>query len=277
MTIDQICKNNNIHVGETVMEGSSIEHSDIQVRYPFISNPHFIVHEITTLDLFGLIQSLSTGSVSYDYSYVVSEGLSSNGVSEVSGPGFLNVENGKFVIHECNYTLSGNTYPDNYLVKNKTGISVYENGKYSHTVPVDEVKKQDLSGPNFNITTIQNWYNSNKNAYGSIFVTGLGVGNINDGRNNLSSSEIIDIFGQDTYDYILQYPYGDGVCIYIPENYNATTGPKYSTSLGDYSVDDVVVDDERENVYYNLMGQRVAEPLRPGLYICNGRKVLITE
>lgn len=92
MTINQICKNNNIHVGETVMEGSSIEYSDIQVRYPFISNPHFIVHEITTLDLFGLIQSLSTGSVSYDYSYVVSEGLSSNGVSEVSGPGFLNVE-----------------------------------------------------------------------------------------------------------------------------------------------------------------------------------------
>ena len=43
------------------------------------------------------------------------------------------------------------------------------------------------------------------------------------------------------------------------------------------SVDDVVVDDERENVYYNLMGQLVAEPLRPGLYICNGRKVLITE
>ncbi|MCQ2972549.1 MAG: hypothetical protein MJ209_04620 [archaeon] len=41
------------------------------------------------------------------------------------------LKNGKFVIHECNYTLSDNTYPDNYLVKNKTGISVYENGKYS--------------------------------------------------------------------------------------------------------------------------------------------------
>ena len=175
------------------------------------------------------------------------------------------LKNGKFVIHECNYTFSGNTYPDNYLVKNKTGISVYENGKYSHTVPVDEVKKQDWSGPNFNITTIQNWYNSNKNAYGSIFVTGLGVGNINDGRNNLSSSEIIDIFDQDTYDYILQYLYGDGVCIYIPENYNATTGPKYSTSLGDYSEYGNSLRDFNANQFCKAWNNTV---LPPGTSVC---------
>ena len=67
-----------------------------------------------------------------------------------------------------------------------------------------------------------------------------------------------------------------GVYAIAPDKKPATAvyaGKNDNISTSVESVDD---DDEpQQTIYYNLQGIRVAEPLAPGLYIANGKKVLV--
>lgn len=265
LSIDEVLKTNNVTIGETVMEGESIEHSDIHARYPLISKPQYLIHEFTSLDVFGFVQSVSTGSVTFDYSSIAGEGISSEGISKAKGPGFVDVEKGKLVIHDCDYAVAGYLYQESYLVKNESGISIYVNGEYNNTIPTEQIRDQDWSGPNYNITTIIDWYNSVDNNYGSMFPLDMGVANFVDGRNNMSSQEIKEYFGEETYQYMLQYPSGDGVCVYIPEDYNISYGEEFVTTLGDHSEYGNGLRDFNANQFCRAWNNTI---LPPGASVC---------
>ena len=66
-------------IGQSMFENDSILDDGQMIEVPFLSNPSFIVHQIVTLDLGGILMTLTTGAVPFDFSTVSSEGIDSYG------------------------------------------------------------------------------------------------------------------------------------------------------------------------------------------------------
>ena len=60
-------------IGQSMFDGDSILDDKAPVEVPLLGNPLFIVHEITTLDLKGLLMTLTTGYVPFDYSTIINK------------------------------------------------------------------------------------------------------------------------------------------------------------------------------------------------------------
>ena len=61
----------NLPVGQSMFAGDSILDDREMIEVPLISNPSFIIHEISTLDLKGLLLTLTTGYVPFDFPSIV--------------------------------------------------------------------------------------------------------------------------------------------------------------------------------------------------------------
>ena len=80
-------------IGQSMFDGDSILDDKTPIEVPLLGNPLFIVHEITTLDLKGLLLTLTTGYVPFDYSTISSEGIDSYGNARgFEGPGYLTLD-----------------------------------------------------------------------------------------------------------------------------------------------------------------------------------------
>ena len=99
-------------------------------------------------------------------------------------------------------------------------------------VPVDDIKNLEFSNEYYNNDTIVSWYNYDASE-GSIFTLEKGMVGFSDGRNNISSSDVPVIFGQDVVDYAAEYPTGSPILLYSG-NYTEQAGEVYGTSLGSH-------------------------------------------
>ena len=93
----------------------------------------------------------------------------------------------------------GYSAPYKWLVKTANGVDVVENGTVVKSVPVDDIKNLEFSNEYYNNDTIVSWYNYDASE-GSIFTLEKGMVGFSDGRNNISSSDVPVIFGQDVVD-----------------------------------------------------------------------------
>ncbi len=64
----------------------------------------------------------------------------------------------------------------------------------------------------------------------------------------------------------------NGEVVYKSPRYDSLHGLITPTAVVDLKTDDVP---QADNLYYNLMGQPVAEPTQPGIYIHHGKKIVI--
>ena len=232
-TGQSIAEDYNISVGESVFEGDSIIGHRPQIEVPLDSNFRFLSHQLQAFDLQGILLSLSTGMVPFDFSSVTSEGIDSYGnVINIDGPGYSTFEGDKLAVKEPDNYVWGYSAPYKVLTKTSTGVDVVEGGKVVKSVPADQIKYLNYSNDYYNNATIRSWYNYDA-VEGSNFTLEKGMVGFSDGRNNISSTDVPIIFGQDVVDYAAEYPTGSPILLYSG-NYSEQGGQVYGTSLGSH-------------------------------------------
>ena len=232
-TGQSITKDYNITIGQSMFEGDSIIGHRPPIEVPLVSNFGFLSHQFNSFDIHGMLLSLSTGMVPFDFTTVTSEGIDSYGnVIDVDGPGYSTFEGDKLAVKDPDTYVWGYSAPYKVLTKTSTGVDVVEGGKVIDSIPVDEIKNLNFSNDYYNNATIRSWYNYDA-VEGSNFTLEKGIVKFSDGRNNISSSEVPLIFGQDVVDYAAEYPTGSPILLYM-KNCTEEPGKVYGTSLGSH-------------------------------------------
>jgi hypothetical protein len=232
-TAKSVADEYNLPIGQSMFENQSIVGTTDPVEVPLLSNFGFISHQIQAFDLQGILIALSTGVVPFDFSTVAGEGIDSYGnVVDVEGPGFLTYAGDKLVVREPDNYVWAYSAPYKWLQKTESGVDVYEDGKKIKSVPVDEIRDLEYKNDYYNASTIASWYNYDA-AVGSKFTLEKGMVGFSDGRNNISSSDVPKIFGQEMVDYASEYPTGSPILLYSG-NYTEESGETYGTSLGSH-------------------------------------------
>lgn len=220
-------------VGQTVFAGDSILQDHDEVKVPLISSFANIVNQIETLDLGGLLISLTTGSVPFDFTTVSSGGIDSLGYAYgFDGPGYLALEGDNLVVNAPDNFVWGYSTPYKVLTKTSEGVDVVENGTVIDSVPENEIKDLDFSNDYYNITTIRGWYNHDS-TIGSNFTLEKGISNFSDGRSEINASDIERIFGENITNYVEAYPDGTPIVLYM-NDFEEEDGETYYTSLGSH-------------------------------------------
>lgn len=223
----------NLPIGQSMFENQSILATSNSIEVPLVTNIGFLSHQIQAFDLQGLLKSLSTGIVPFDFNTVASEGIDSYGnVINVEGPGYLTFEGDKLAVKSPDNYVWGYSAPYKWLNKTESGVDVVENGTVIQSVPVDQIRNLNFSNDYYNASTIASWYNYDSSV-GSKFTLEKGMVGFSDGRNNISSDEVPIIFGQDVVDYASEYPTGSPILLYSG-NYTKQAGEAYGTSLGSH-------------------------------------------
>lgn len=232
-TAQSITDEYNLPIGQSMFENQSILGQRDPIEVPLISNVGFLAHQLQAFDIQGILMSVTTGIVPFDFNTISSEGIDSYGnVVDVDGPGFLTFEGDKIAVKSPDNYVWGYSAPYKWLEKTESGVDVIENGKVIKSVPVDEIKDLDYHNDYYNNDTIRSWYNYDASV-GSTFTLEKGMVGFSDGRNNISSSDVPVIFGQDVVDYASEYPTGSPILLYSG-NYTEEDGETYGTTLGSH-------------------------------------------
>ena len=229
-----IAEDYNVPVGQSMFEGQSILGTRDPIELPLINNAGFLLHEIQAFDLKGILMSLSTGVVPFDFNTVSSEGIDSYGnVVDVEGPGYLTFEGDKLAVKEPDNYVWGYSAPYKVLTKTSEGVDVVENGTVIDSIPVDEIKNVKFKNDYYDNSTIVSWYNYDA-VEGSNFTLEKGIVGFSDDRSDIGYDDVPKIFGNDVIDYVNVYPTGSPILLYSG-NYTEESGEVYGTTLGSHS------------------------------------------
>lgn len=223
----------NISIGQSLFDGDSILGHNRTIYVPLLNNFGFLTHQLFAFDIQGILMSLSTGVVPFDFTTVSGEGIDSYGNAKgIEGPGYVTLEGEKLVVKGPANYVWGYSAPYKLLCKTDTGVDLIEGDKVVKSIPVDEIKNLNYSNAYYNNETIRNWYNYDADV-GSTFTLEKGMVGFSDGRADISSTEVPYIFGQDVVDYAAEYPTGSPILLYSG-NYTEENGEVYGTSLGSH-------------------------------------------
>ncbi|WP_299523163.1 hypothetical protein [uncultured Methanobrevibacter sp.] len=231
-TGESIAKEYNLPIGQSMFEGDSILGENESVQVPLLGNVPFIAHQISSLDLSGILLTLTTGVVPFDFTTVSSEGIDSYGKAHgFEGPGYLTYEGNQLAVKAPHTYVWGYSAPYKVLTKTSDGMDVVENGTVIQSIPTSEIKNTDFKSKYYNTTSIQNWYNYDSDS--SNFTLERGIVGFSDGRSNISADDVATIFGENVSDYVAAYPDGTPIVLYMG-NVTEEDGEVYSTSLGSH-------------------------------------------
>lgn len=223
----------NISVGQSIFNGQSIFGVNKTIEVPLLNNFGFLTHELLAFDIQGLLMSLSTGVVPFDFTTVSSEGIDSYGnAKDIDGPGYLTFEGDKLAVRGPDTYVWGYSTPYKLLCKTDTGVDIIEGGKVIESVPTDQIKNLNFTSDYYNNDTIVSWYNYDASV-GSTFTLEKGIVGFSDGRSDIGSQDVPIIFGKDVTDYAAEYPTGSPILLYAG-NYTEEDGEVYGTSLGSH-------------------------------------------
>ena len=217
-------------IGQSIFNGDSILGQRDPITVPLISNLGFLSHQLFSFDLQGLLISITTGAVPFDFTTVSSQGIDSYGNAVgIEGPGYLTFEGDKIAVKGPSTYVWGYSAPYKIITKTESGVDVVENGTVIQSIPVDEIKNQNWGNDYYNITDIVDWYNSGS-AEGDNFTLEKGIVSFSDERSDISSGNVSIIFGDDVAKYVAAYPEGTPIVLYMG-NTTQTDGEQYYTSL----------------------------------------------
>ena len=231
-TGESLAKAYDLPIGQSIFEGDSILGENQSVQVPFLANVPFIFHQVASLDLHGLLITLTTGAVPFDFTSISNDKIDSYGyVHGFEGPGYLTFEGDKLAVKAPNTYVWGYSSPYKILTKTSTGVDVVENGTVVKSVPTSEIKNLDFENKYYNTTSIQNWYNYDSDS--SNFTLERGIVGFSDGRANISADMVSVIFGENVSDYVAAYPDGTPIVLYMG-NVTEEDGEVFSTTLGSH-------------------------------------------
>lgn len=235
LSADEVLSDSGIAIGDTVTPGHSILKDNKTLLVPILGNIGFLKHQILSLDIEGIIKSLSTGVIDYDYSYIFSSGVNGYGISTINLPGFIQSDgNGQLCVKDVTDCVWGKNVKSDYLVKTSSGVDFYVGNKLKESIPTDKIRSYDFSSYGKNSSDVASFYNDASNKEGAIYNLAYGVGSISDGRNDITAEQFHYLFGDEAFNNANSYPLGNSVIIYLP-NHTEVKGASASTSLGDHS------------------------------------------
>lgn len=220
-------------IGQSIFAGDSLLNQKDPIQLPVMSNLQFITHQAGALDLQGLLMSLTTGTVPFDFTTVSSEGIDSYGNAiDIDGPGYLTFEGDKLAVKGPDTYVWGYSAPYKVITKTENGVDLYENGTFVKSIPVEEIKNQNWGNDYYNMTNVISWYNYDS-AVGSNFTLERGIVDFSDNRSDISHGNISIIFGDEVAKYVDAYPSGTPIVLYMG-NTTQTDGEMYGTTLGSH-------------------------------------------
>ena len=220
----------NLPVGQSMFAGDSVLDEQEMVEVPFLAYPTFILHEILTLDLNGILMTMATGYVPFDFSTVSAQGIDSSGNAYgFEGPGYLTFEGDQLAVKAPNDIIWGYSTPYKVLTRTENGVDLYENGTFVRSIPASEIRNLSFHNDFYNASSIADWYNYDSEI-GSNFTLEKGIVGFSDGRNNISYSDVERVFGKNVSDYVDAYPTGSPIVLYMG-NTTEIEGETYYTYL----------------------------------------------
>lgn len=223
----------NIPIGQSVYTGDSIVENNEEIKVPLLNNLNFLINEITSLNLLGLLTSLTTGTVPLDFTSISSDHIDAYGkASGFEGPGYITYDGDDLTVKAPDTYIWGYSVPYKVLTKTSNGVDLVENGTVKQSIPESEIKNQNWSNEFYNISSIQSWYNYDSSE-GDNFTLEKGIAGFSDGRDNISADKVYDIFGKEIGDYVAAYPTGTPIVLYMGNTTN-NSGEEYYTTLGSH-------------------------------------------
>ena len=98
-TGESFAKDYNLPIGQSMFEGDSILGENQSIQVPLLGNLPFMAHQIKSLDLQGILITLTTGTVPFDFTTISTEGIDSYGKAQgFEGPGYLTYEGNQLAV-----------------------------------------------------------------------------------------------------------------------------------------------------------------------------------
>ena len=111
----------NISVGQSMFDGDSILGHNRTIEVSLLNNFGFLSHQLLALDFQGILMSLSTGVVPFDFTSVSGEGIDSYGNAKgIDGPGYLTYEGDKLAVKNPDHYVWGYSAPYKLLCKTES-------------------------------------------------------------------------------------------------------------------------------------------------------------
>jgi hypothetical protein len=223
--------------GSTVIAGDLlVDNANIR-KEPVIANPSNLIRPLTHGDIITFATSIFSGAAPKDIikneSYIQNDGHISD---ELEGIGKVEIdENGLISVEKADEIIWAYKYSDVYAVKSGDSINLVKNNETIKTLSVDEINNDSVPTDYVSAEELKSWFEDAKD--GSNITVDYYLGGFSDNRTSVHGKEnITHLFGEDTYDYMLNYTPGNPVLVY---DNNATwvqvsNGVSYLESLAEY-------------------------------------------
>lgn len=223
--------------GSTVVAGDLlIDNANIR-KEPLFSNPTNLLRPLQKGDVLTLVTSVITTAAPKDIikneTYITADGHISD---ELEGIGKVDIdENGEISVEKTDEILWAYKLSDTYAVKSGESINLVKDNQTIKTLSVDEINNDSVPTDYVSAESLKSWFNTSKD--GSNITVDYYLGSFSDNRTSVHGKEnITHLFGEDVYDYMLNYTPGNPVLLY---DHNATlvkvsSGLSYVEDLAGY-------------------------------------------
>lgn len=223
--------------GSTVVAGDLlVDNSNIR-KEPLAANPSNVFGPLQRGDVLTFATSIITGAapkdVIKDEKYITADGHISD---KINGIGKVTVdEKGEVSVEKTDEIVWAHKYSDTIAVKSGDSIDFKRNNETVKTVAISEINNDTVPTDYVSAAELKTWSESAKD--GDNMTVDYYLGNFSDGRAGVHGKEnITHLFGEEVYDYMLNYTPGNPVLVY---DNNATLvkiseGTSYLEALAEY-------------------------------------------
>lgn len=223
--------------GSTVVSGDMlVDNANIR-KEPVASNPLNLLRPLTRGDVLTFATSLITGAapknVIKNEKFITTDGHISD---DLDGVGKVVVDDkGAISVEKTDEILWAYKYSDTVAVKDGNSINLVRNNETLKTLSVDEINNDSVPTDYVSAAELKSWADDAKDGYN--ITVDYYLGGFSDNRTGVHGKDnIIHLFGEGVYDYMLNYTPGNPVLVY---DNNATlvqvsSGVSYLESLAEY-------------------------------------------
>lgn len=223
--------------GSTVVAGDLLV-DNINIRKePLTANPSNILRPLERGDVLTLATSIVTGAAPKDLikdeKYITADGHISDELSDIGK--VVVDENGEISVVKTEEILWAYKLSDTVAVKDGKSINLVSNGETVKTLDINSISNDSVPTDYVSAAEIKLWAENTDD--GANLTVDYYLGGFSDNRTGVRGKEnIVHLFGEEVYDYMLDYTPGNPVLVY--DNHASrvlvSTGVSVLESLAEY-------------------------------------------
>lgn len=222
-----------VNIGDTVVSGQNVVNNDKIRKVPVIYHPEYLVDDLKNQEYGDFYTAITTGSVETPINKITSGEISNTGVVKgFSGPGMVTVSGDKLVVNAPGTFVWGFKTPYTVAVKTAQGLDIKVQNKTVKSVAAADISNSTVPAGNLTTKAVKSWFNSS--SVGDNLTMDYSLSKFNDGRNNVLPNEILSLFGNNTTQYMADYPSGAPVMVFNSATNQTVVGSGNSV-LGYYA------------------------------------------